>query len=62
MMKHQFLPVLVAGLLLGSGLTFIPGCGNDASSTVIQPTVDYQPTAEEKAMQSEMDAAREGSQ
>jgi hypothetical protein len=41
-------------------LTFsVTGCGGGSDSTVIQPTTDFQPTAEEKAAQAEADAARE---
>jgi hypothetical protein len=47
------------GLLAVLPLCSIVGCGSGDESKVIQPTQDYQPTAEEKAMQQEMESSRE---
>jgi hypothetical protein len=38
---------------------WLPACGGGNSTSVIQPAEDYQPTSAEKAMQQEMEAARE---
>lgn len=40
---------------------FVCGC-SEKGNAVIQPGADYQPTAEEKAAQDAMNAAREGQQ
>lgn len=53
----KFLSLVTACL---ATFLFIAGCGGGDGTTVIQPTEDYQPTAEEQQMQAEMDAAREG--
>jgi hypothetical protein len=54
-MKRLSISVLVLNCVLALALT---GCGGGSDNTVIQPTVDYQPTAEEQKMQADMEAAR----
>jgi len=45
-------------LVLVFACSMSAGCGGGEGSTLIQPTENYQPSADEQKMQQEMEAAR----